>query len=108
MTTKHTKIVISLSLAIALVIPFFFLSYPQKKFRYKIFKKDNGWGYEVLVNKKLFIHQEYIPTLAGENIFSERSQAEKTAMLIINKIERGQLPVVTKFEIRQILSETTP
>jgi Domain of unknown function (DUF4907) len=108
MIIKHSTVVIFVSAMIAAAIPFFFHEHAQKDVSYKIFKKDSGWGYDISVNGKLFIHQENIPSLAGKRSFTEESHAENTAMLIINKIKRGQLPVVTKFEIQQILSEKCP
>ena len=72
-----------------------------------VFKGRNGWGYDILVNDTLFIHQETVPASAGNKGFQTRKQAEQTALLIINKMKRRQLPSVTTFELQQILSNKT-
>jgi hypothetical protein len=78
---------------------------PKKKtsFLAKIFETANGWGYDILVNDTLFIHQEYVPVIAGKKSFLKKEQAEQTARLIINKMKGGQLPTVTTFELEQII-----
>lgn len=108
MIIKYNFIVISIAVAIATAIPFFLVRPAKEHVEYKVFRTGNGWGYDILVNGKLFIHQQNIPSIGGEEGFSKKSEAEKTAALIINKIERHQLPAVTKFEILQILSGKHP
>ena len=66
-----------------------------------VFHGISGWGYEILVNDKLFIRQESIPVIRGDRGFLKKEQAEKTAELIINKMKGGQPPTVTIFELRQ-------
>jgi hypothetical protein len=76
----------------------------EKKITTSVFSGLNGWGYDILVNDKLFIHQESIPVIAGKRGFDKKEQAEQAAQLIINKMKRGQLPTITTFEIGQLLS----
>ena len=76
----------------------------RKKITAKVFQGLNGWGYDILVNDKLFIHQESVPAQQGKAGFPEKKQAEHTARLIINKMERGELPTVTTFELEQIIA----
>ena len=63
-TTKHNLIVITVSVVIAASIPFFYMNDKRKKMDYKTFHTTAGWGYDILINKKIFIHQEYIPVIA--------------------------------------------
>jgi len=53
---------------------------------------ENRYGYEILIKKSLFIHQPSIPGLAGNKGFMRKSDAEKVAMLVIKKIQKGILP----------------
>jgi len=69
-----------------------------------IFEGFNGWGYDILVDDKLFIHQESIPVLQGKAGFPKKEQAAQTAQLIINKLKQGQVPAVTTFELEKIIS----
>jgi hypothetical protein len=76
----------------------------KKKISAFVFSGSNGWGYDILVNDTLFIHQESIPVIAGKRGFDKKEQAEQAAQLIINKMKRGQLPTITTFEIEQLIS----
>ena len=54
-----------------------------------------GWGYEILVDHKVFIHQEYIPAIAGKKSFLNKEDAMKTAALAIGKLVKGKQPSIT-------------
>ena len=105
MTKFNNLIVIGAALIISAAIWIVMLNKDtkRKKITATIFQGLNGWGYDILVNDKLFIHQESIPAQLGKTGFTEKKQAEKTARLIINKMERGELPTVTTFELEQII-----
>jgi len=53
---------------------------------------ENTYGYEILIKKRLFIHQPCIPGLPGNKGFARKSDAKKTARLVINKIQKGIVP----------------
>ncbi|HEY5408115.1 MAG TPA: DUF4907 domain-containing protein [Ginsengibacter sp.] len=58
-----------------------------------------GWGYNILVDHKIFIHQDIIPAVQGNRAFASKEDAEKTSRLIIQKITSKKLPSVTKREL---------
>jgi Domain of unknown function (DUF4907) len=107
MTKRYNTVVILLSLAISAGIWVVTLhrqsSKKEKDFVAKVFEGFNGWGYDILVDDELFIHQESIPSWPGKAGFQKKEQAEQTARLIINKMKQGRLPAVTTFELQQIL-----
>jgi hypothetical protein len=74
----------------------------KSHFQYNTFHCVNGWGYEILVNNKLFIRQESIPGKKGTQGFSTEKQASNTAELIINKMKSGEVPALTTFEVSQV------
>lgn len=109
MIKKHTVIVILIAIMISAGI--WIKGYNKNKETKKsksvkalIFEGSEGWGYDILVNDSLFIHQEYVPVISGKHGFAKKEQAEKTANLIINKIKTGQIPVITRFELEKIIS----
>ena len=59
----------------------------------------SGWGYEILVDHKIFIHQEYIPAIAGKKAFLTKEDAMKTAGLVIEKLVKGKQPAITKNDL---------
>ena len=107
MTKRYNIIVILVSVAISAGIWIITLHKRQAKKKKditaKIFEGFNGWGYDILVDDELFIHQESIPSWPGKTGFQKKEQAEQTAQLIINKLKQGQVPAVTTFELQQIL-----
>ena len=108
MTKRRNIIVLSIAFIVSAGIWINALSRNNKKKKShlsaKVFEALNGWGYDILVDGKLFIHQESIPVMEGKKAFSKQVQAEQTARLIINKMKRGRGITVTTFELQEILS----
>ena len=60
----------------------------------------NGWGYEILVNKKLYITQRMIPAIPGKKVFTTQAQAMLVANLVVRKLQkRDGLPMITPKEL---------
>ena len=60
---------------------------------YKIIPSvDNTYGYEILINGKTLIRQKNIPGLPGLNGFKRKTDAEKTAQLVLKKLSAGIMP----------------
>lgn len=53
---------------------------------------NNTFGYEIFVNGQKMISQKSIPCLQGNSGFSQKSQAETVAKLVVTKITAGQMP----------------
>ena len=51
-----------------------------------------GFGYNILVDGALFIHQTSIPALPGNNAFSTKEKAERVANLVIHKLKNNIMP----------------
>ena len=104
-TKRHNIIVITVSAIIAisiLLVP----SAIAKKSHYEIrvYRVTNGWGYDILAEQKLLIRQESIPVIQTNRSFPGKEQAERTAQLVVNKLESHLHPALTKSEIEKILS----
>ena len=69
---------------------------------YNVFRTNAGWGYDILVNKKVFIHQEYVPVIVGNKPFPDKDSAKKTARLIIIKMKKGQIPAITQEDLKKL------
>lgn len=52
----------------------------------------NTWGYNILVDNRLTIHQPSIPSLPGNDGFKTKESAEKVAKLVIEKMKKGEMP----------------
>ena len=53
---------------------------------------DNSYGYEVLIDRKVLIHQPSVPGRAGRMGFKRKVDAEKVAQLVIRKLSQGIMP----------------
>lgn len=65
-------------------------------------KTSNGWGYEIYVDKKLYIKQEYIPAISGVHPFKSKDDAMKTGALVLDKLTHGRVPALTIDELRNL------
>ena len=64
---------------------------------------NKTWGYDIYMEKRLFIHQPGIPALPGNEGFKTKADAEKVARLVIGKIKKGEMPPsVTLEEMKKI------
>jgi hypothetical protein len=62
-------------------------------------QSGSGWGYDILVDHKIFIHQEFIPAIPGKKPFANKEDALRTANVAIQKIVNGKTPYITRKEI---------
>lgn len=76
----------------------------QQKYTYKVFRKeDSKWGYDILRNRKAFIHQPEIPAVQGRKSFQTKRDARKTAKLSLRKIKSGIVPpTITIDDLQQL------
>ena len=71
----------------------------NKGFNYQVISVNQGYGYEVTQNGKVFIHQDCIPSLNGKQPFSTKKEAEEVAKLVVEKLRNGQSPTISADEI---------
>lgn len=107
--TKHNIIVLGTAIVISAGI-FIIAKERQKKnttqgppqVSYKIFNSQIGWGYEILENDKVYIHQDFVPVLPTQKGFSKKEYAEKAAQLVIEKMKTSDFPTLTKEDLAHI------
>ena len=101
MSIKKNFIIPALFLVIILIV----IIYAKRGHSYEIdaFRSDHGWGYDILMNNKVYIHQPYMPAVEGQVPFNDKQSARKTARLVVNKIRKHKSPFVTKEELQTIL-----
>ena len=61
-----------------------------------------GWGYEIFVDGKIFIKQENVPAVSGYRSFESKEQALAVGNLAVKKLVKGQLPSITKTELKSL------
>lgn len=73
-------------------------------YTYLILQSNNGtWCYDIYKDKKILIHQTSIPGIPGNDGFKNKSDAKKVALLVIEKLEKGEMPPsVTTNEMKRL------
>lgn len=79
-------------------------AYKNSSITYKLIPGINKtWGYEILVDNKMKIHQPNIPGLPGNEGFKTKTGAEKVAKLVIDKMKAGEMPpTITTEEMKKL------
>ena len=68
-------------------------TYANTKLTYKIIDAPkHTYGYDVLGDGRLMIHQTTAPALPGNEGFKTKEAATKVALLVIEKIKKGEMP----------------
>lgn len=68
------------------------LSAQQQNIEVKLIQVKGGWGYDIFVDGKQYIHQETIPSIQGNYAFKTETDARKTAGLVIAKLRKNIMP----------------
>lgn len=64
---------------------------------------QNTYGYDILVDGKLMVHQPTIPAVSGQKGFTKKEDAEKVAQLVVSKVKAGVMPpTVTRQEMEKL------
>ena len=75
------------------------------QFSIKTFQGDKGWGYDIFIGEKKYIHQPHKPAVGGNEGFINEQQAQKVAELALDKIKNGIMPPsLSSEEVDSIMS----
>lgn len=91
------RILIVLLLSISGVI--FFSCQPKHTAHLETVEIENGWGYQIKVDGKVYIDQANIPAITGHSHFQSKDDAEKVGRLVLKKLRDGKIPAVSKQEL---------
>ena len=71
------------------------------------FRLENGkgYGYEILKNNHVFIHQEFIPALEGKQFFKSSEEAKKIGDEVLRKVKNNKPPGITREEVLRLLED---
>jgi hypothetical protein len=61
-----------------------------------------GWGYDIIADEKIYIHQEFIPAVSGKHGFKTKEDALTVGKKVIEKISTGKLPSLTIRELKEM------
>ena len=75
-------------------------------YRVDVYRVDKGWGYDIILKNKVYIHQPFIPAIEGKKPFPDKKSARRTGELVITKLKDHKPPAVSKEELKSILPAT--
>jgi len=58
-------------------------------FHYRIIRITSYFGYDIIAHGKVIIHQPHIPGISGNKAFKTKEDAQKTARLVIYKVNKN-------------------
>jgi hypothetical protein len=65
---------------------------------------DHTYGYDVFADGRLMIHQTSVPALPGNEGFRTKEDASQIALLVIEKIKKGEMPPTISIDEMKTLS----
>lgn len=75
---------------------------------YEVLNLENGYGFNILKCGKIYIHQPFIPAVAGKTPFVNRETAIETARLIIQRLPNIEIRfLIEKEDIDSIIKPFT-
>jgi Domain of unknown function (DUF4907) len=79
-------------------------AYAKTKLSYKVIDvPKHTYGYDVLADGRLMIRQTSAPALPGNEGFKTKEDASKVALLVIEKIKKGEMPpTISIDEMKQL------
>lgn len=84
---KRSYIIIALGTLIALILIISLKRRPANDLAYQVFTTERGWGYDILVNGKIRIHQDIIPGSMRNEGYATEAEARTAAALFISQVK---------------------
>ena len=66
------------------------------------FRVSGGWGYDIAVHGKGYIHQPFIPGIPGRKPFPDRRSARRASKTVKARLANGLAPVLTQGDLLKI------
>ena len=92
-------------IAVTLAILFYSTYYAQQKKEFALSQKEKGlvfvevkpiqtsigWGYDIMVDGKRYIHQDFIPGISGRRGFDSKEQAMLVGNKVVSKVTGSKM-----------------
>ncbi len=74
---------------------------PVISYSYRIIEaQEQTFGYDIFQNNRIFIHQLSVPAISGNKGFPTKTDAEKVAILVVQKLRQNIMPpTISKSEL---------
>ena len=71
----------------------------------ELFCTEGGWGYQILVNKKILIYQPTVPAIDTIMPFPNKESAQAVGLLVLERIKSKKGFSVSKEEVQHSCSQ---
>ncbi len=107
MTTKQKQIFIVCTALILFCAVFFYMRRSPSPdglvyLHAEPIRTKYGWGYNILADQKLYIHQEFMPGLPGKHGFASADDALRVGNRVIEKIKANEMPHITREDLHAL------
>lgn len=68
----------------------------------EVYAVANGFAYKILLENKVYIQQEYVPSVKGAFHFCTKEDAQKTGELVKNRILLNKRPSITAVDLQKL------
>src|SRR6516162_1942723 len=65
-------------------------------------KVDSGWGYDILKDSKVYIHQVYVPAIPGRHPFKTEADALKVGHEVLARLSTSTLPTISARDLKDL------
>lgn len=76
----------------------------QTIYTYHVYEVGGGYAYQIKKSGKVFIQQDFVPTLENYQPFKEKEHAQKAAKLMVDKLKAKKVPALSAPEINEIIN----
>lgn len=93
--SKDSEIVLDIHISISADSIIHTAAEPHQQIKVAVFRnesKTNGYGYDIVVNGKIMIHQSNIPAVSGNRGFLSESDATNAGELVKHKLLNNEMP----------------
>ena len=66
------------------------------------FKTNDGWGYSIFLDGKVYIKQTIIPAIEGNHSFVSEADATKCGELVVSKLKAHQKPTLLLEDLKTL------
>ena len=103
MTIKRTYSLIAIAALLVCIAVIFFYNHRSRENQVYIyaepFRSGDGWGYNILADGKVHIHQPFMPAVPGRQEFKTEEDAMKVGRLVVKKITENLSPTISLKEL---------
>ncbi len=76
---------------------------PVPELSFFVLPDGQGYGYEITLGSRVFIHQEVVPALEGNRRFRTREEARLVGAAVLERVKNNLSPGLTREEVENLL-----